>query len=62
MARNKDVVVDCHYCEYAACENPNSWCDCYVEDFAHFDHKVIDSKKEAEECSWFEFCDIFPKY
>ena len=51
MARNKDVVVDCHYCEYAACENPNSWCDCYVEDFAYFDHKVIDSKKEAEECN-----------
>ena len=20
------------------------------------------SKKEAEECEWFEFCDIFPKY
>ena len=57
-----NIIVDCHYCEYASCEDPNSWCSCYVEDFGYFDHKVIDSKKEAEECDWFEFCDIFPKY
>lgn len=62
MCRNEDVIVDCHYCEYATCSDPNSWCNCYVEDFAYFDHKVKDSEKEAEECDWFEFCNIFPKY
>ena len=50
------MKVDCHYCEYATCSDPNSWCNCNVEDFAYFDHKVKDSKKEAEECDWFEFC------
>ena len=59
---NEDVIVDCHYCEYATCSDPNSWCNCNVDDFAYFDHKVKDSKKEAEECDWFEFCGIFPKY
>ena len=58
---NEDIIVDCHYCEYATCSDPNSWCNCNVDDFAYFDHKVKDSKKEAEECDWFEFCDIFPK-
>ena len=58
----KKEIIDCHYCEYATCSDPNSWCNCNVEDFAYFDHEVKDSKKEAEECEWFEFCDIFPKY
>ena len=58
----ENIIVDCHYCEYASCEDPNSWCACYVEDLGSFDHEVIDSKKEAEECDWFEFSDIFPKY
>lgn len=58
---NKDIIVDCHYCEYATCESPTSWCDCSVEDGCYFDHIVTDSK-EAEECDWFEFCDIFPKF
>lgn len=57
----KEIIRDCHYCEYACCDSPDGWCNCYVEDFAYFDHKVKDSKKEAEECEWFEFCDIFPK-
>lgn len=57
----KNIIVDCHYCEYASCEDPNSWCTCYVEDFAYFDYEVIDSRKEAEGCDWFEFSDIFPK-
>lgn len=56
------MIVDCHYCEYATCDDANSWCNCNVEDGCYFDHEVKDSKKEAEECSWFEFCDIFPKY
>ena len=56
------MIIDCHYCEYATCENPTSWCNCNVEDGGHFDHEVKDSKKEAEECSCFEYCDIFPKY
>lgn len=54
-------ICDCHYCEYAACESADGGCDCYGEDFAYFDHKVKDTKKEAEECEWFKFCDIFPK-
>ena len=56
------MIIDCHYCEYATCENPTSWCNCNVEDGGYFDHEVKDSKKEAEECSCFEYCDIFPKY
>ena len=58
----KDKVVDCHYCEYACCNDENSSVDCYVEDFSYFDHHVVDSKKEAEECEWFEYCGIFPKF
>ena len=54
-------IVDCHYCEYVMCQDKDSLCDCYVEDYAYFDHHVKDSKIEAENCSWFEFCDIFPK-
>ena len=57
----KEVVIDCHYCEYACCNDEKSSVDCYVEDFCYFDHCVIDSKKEAEECPFFEFCNIFPK-
>lgn len=55
-------VIDCHYCNYACCESAKSPCDCYVEDNCYFDHHVKDSKVEAENCQWFEFCDVFPKY
>lgn len=58
----KKEIIDCHYCEYACCENADSWCNCYVEDGNYFSHEVKDSKKEAEECSDFMFCDIFPKF
>ena len=58
----KEEIIDCHYCEYACCENDTGWCSCYVEDGNYFSHEVKDGKKEAEECSWFEFCDIFPKF
>lgn len=54
-------TVDCHYCEWAMCQDKNSECDCYVEDFGYFSHRVEDSKKEAENCSWFKFCGVFPK-
>ena len=54
-------IKDCHYCNEAACESAESDCDCY-NDFGFFDHSVKDSKKEAEECPFFSFCDIFPKY
>lgn len=60
--KNKEKVVDCHYCNYACCESEDSWVSCYVEDFAYFSHNVKDSKKEAAECEWFRFCDIFPKF
>ena len=52
--------ADCHYCQYAMCSDENSYVDCYVDDFAYFDHHVTDSK-EAEECTWFRYCDSFPK-
>lgn len=55
-------IIDCHYCEYATCTDANSWCNCNVEDGCYFDHEVVDSKKEAEKCASFEYCDIFPKY
>lgn len=59
----KNEIIDCHYCEYASCDSPDGeFCDCYVEDNSYFDHHVKDSKKEAEECPFFEYCDIFPKY
>lgn len=51
---------DCHYCEYACCQDENSPVDCYVEDFAYFSHHVEDSN-EAKKCEWFEYCDVFPK-
>ena len=54
-------IRDCHYCNEAACESAESDCDCYG-DVGYFDHRVKDSKKEAEECPFFSFCDIFPKY
>lgn len=54
-------IRDCRYCEYATTGSPDcNWCNCYVDD-GYFDHKVTDFK-EAENCDWFEFCDIFPKY
>ena len=53
--------VDCHYCEYAACEDEVYDVDCYVDDFTYFDHHVEDSK-EAEKCRWFKYCASFPKY
>lgn len=52
--------IDCHYCEYAMCESPKSYVDCYVDDFSYFDHHVVDSK-EAINCAFFTYCDIFPK-
>lgn len=58
---DKNIIIDCHYCEYASCLDSKDKCDCYVDDNCYFDHHVVDSKKEAENCSWFEFCDIFPK-
>ena len=57
----KEIIVDCHYCNYAVCHDENSEVDCYVEDFCYFDHHVKDSKKEAEACNDFIFCDSFPK-
>ena len=54
-------VIDCHYCEWAMCQDENDGCNCCVEDFGYFSHHVEDSKKEAENCEWFKFCDIFPK-
>ena len=56
----KDIIVDCHYCEEAACISADSGCNCY-NDFGYFDHTVEDSKREAEECPFFRYCDIFPK-
>lgn len=53
--------VDCHYCDYACCMDENSSVDCYVEDFAYFDHHVEDPK-EAENCDWFRYCGVFPKF
>ena len=55
MTRNKDVVVDCHYCYFAVCEDSNSRYTCFI-------HDITDSKKDAEECGWFVFYDIFPKF
>lgn len=52
--------IDCHYCEYAMTNSPSDSVDCYVEDFAYFDHHIKDSK-EAENCDCFEYSDIFPK-
>lgn len=57
----KEIKRDCHYCEYAFCKDETSDVDCYVDDYAYFDHKVTDSK-EAMECDMFRYCDIFPKY
>ena len=51
---------DCHYCEFAMCNDEESDVDCYA-DGCYFDHHVEDSK-EAEECPWFGYCDIFPKF
>lgn len=42
-----NIKRDCHYCEYAMCQDGDSSVDCYVEDNAYFDHRVTDSK-EAE--------------
>lgn len=55
------IVIDCHYCEYAICQDPDGACDCYVDDECYFDHHVEDSKAEAESCNNFRFCNIFPK-
>lgn len=60
---NAEGVVDCHYCNYACTDSPTaSRVDCYVEDGSYFDHHVRDAKEEAENCSWFRYCDLFPKY
>lgn len=57
-----DDKLDCHYCNYASCDSPNSKnVDCYVEDFCYFSHTVKDSKREAEHCEWFDYLDSFPK-
>ena len=50
IIKDSIVKIDCHYCEYACCLDNMSAVDCYVDDFAYFDHHVIDSQKEAEEC------------
>ncbi|MCM1223439.1 MAG: hypothetical protein NC548_54220 [Lachnospiraceae bacterium] len=54
-------IIDCHYCEYSMCQDEKSSADCYAEDNCYFSHHVEDSKKEAENCPDFEFCDILPK-
>jgi hypothetical protein len=51
--------VDCHYCENAMCSDATGWCKCYADGF--FDHEVVDSKEEAEQCPFFSYCEIFPK-
>lgn len=53
-------IIDCHYCENACCENAGGWCKCYNDD-GNFSHDVEDSREEAENCPFFEYCDIFPK-
>jgi len=53
-------IRDCHYCEYAVCNDANSEVDCYVEDGNYFQHHVREGK-EAEQCYDFEYCDVFPK-
>ena len=56
-------IIDCHYCRYACCGSPEEEdIRCCCDDGCYFDHYVKDSKKEAEECSLFEFDDYFPKY
>ena len=57
-----EQIVDCHYCVHSCCSDKESNVDCYVDDFSYFSHHVVDSKKEAEKCRWFMYCDIFPKY
>lgn len=57
---DKNEIVDCHYCGHAMCRDENDKVDCYVDDFVYFDHHVEDSS-EAQNCSWFYFCDTFPK-
>lgn len=53
---------DCHYCEYAVCENENDeYVICYVEDFGYYSHDIEDSR-EATKCDSFEYCDVFPKF
>lgn len=52
---------DCHYCEYACCDNADSEIvSCNVDD-GYFDHYVNDSS-EAKKCSSFRYCDSFPKW
>lgn len=61
MDNNKmDEIMNCHYCEYAMCTDENSEVNCYIDDFAYFDHHIEDSG-EAKSCERFEFCDVFPK-
>ena len=57
---NTEEIIDCHYCEHAGCEDSTGWCQCYNDD-GYFSHSIKDSKKEAKDCDFFEFCDIFPK-
>lgn len=57
---DKNEIVDCHYCGHAMCRDENDKVDCYVDDFGYFDHHVEDSI-EAKNCSWFYYCDTFPK-
>lgn len=56
----ENEIVDCHYCGHAMCKDENDKVSCYVDDFEYFDHHVEDSS-EAQNCSWFYFCDTFPK-
>ena len=39
---NEQEIIDCHYCEWAMCQDKDSECDCYVEDFGYFSHHVED--------------------
>lgn len=55
----REIIYDCHYCKHACCCDEDSAVDCYKEE--SFDHKVEDSKEEAEGCPWFSFSDRFPK-
>lgn len=64
MTTNKEKeTIDCRYCNYCYCNSPtDKEADCYVEDEAYFSHHIKDPIKEAEECSFFIYCDSFPKW
>lgn len=51
---------DCHYCDYACCEDEKDEVSCFAEEFFYFSHYVTDSK-EAEQCKNFVYNGVFPK-